>query len=197
MLTILLLAAGHSSRMRGGDKLMEEIDGVPLIKRMAERALSTGSPVIVALPVGETRRAKTLAGLGITPCPVPDADKGMARSIRAGVAMLPTDCSAVMILPADMPDLDRADLTTMQEAHTQAAPDRILRGATPDGHPGHPVIFPKQDFPTLLTLSGDQGARDILKANAHRVQHVPLPAQHALTDLDTPEDWENWREGRV
>ena len=48
---ILLLAAGSSSRMRGRDKLMEEVDGVPLIARAAgiARAATEGA-VIVTLP---------------------------------------------------------------------------------------------------------------------------------------------------
>ena len=47
---ILLLAAGSSSRMRGGDKLLEPVAGRPLLTRIAEAALATGLPVHVALP---------------------------------------------------------------------------------------------------------------------------------------------------
>ena len=36
---ILILAAGQSRRMRGRDKLMEVVEGQPLIRRQAEMAL--------------------------------------------------------------------------------------------------------------------------------------------------------------
>jgi CTP:molybdopterin cytidylyltransferase MocA len=72
-------------------------------------------------------------------------------------------------------------------------PDRILRGAS-GTKPGHPVIFPADLAPLLQNLSGDRGAQPILAAHAGRLHLVPLPGQAALTDLDTPEDWAQWRD---
>jgi CTP:molybdopterin cytidylyltransferase MocA len=43
----------------------------------------------------------------------------------------------------------------------------------------------------LLALEGDEGARGILRDG--EIHPVPLPGQRALTDLDTPEEWEAWR----
>ena len=39
---ILILAAGASSRMRGTDKLLEEIDGQPQIRRITKEPLRPG-----------------------------------------------------------------------------------------------------------------------------------------------------------
>lgn len=196
MLTILLLAAGSSSRMRGEDKLLQEVDGQPLLRLMAGRALATGCPVLVALPPEPGPREATLAGCDLTLCHVHDADKGMAHSIRAGVAQLPGTCTAVMILPADMVELDEADLQVMVRAWQALPRDTILRGTSESGDPGHPVVFPQRDFAALGQLSGDQGARAVLQAHADRITPIPLPAHHALTDLDTPEDWQAWRAAR-
>ena len=193
MFTILLLAAGSSSRMRGRDKLMEKVDGQPLICTMAHRALQACRTVVVALPPNADTRFDALNTLDVTTCVVQDAAKGMAFSLRAGVAALPKNASAVMILPADMPELDALDLETMIAAWRASPSDAILRGTSTKGRPGHPVIFPKTDFAALQEITGDQGARDVLKANATRVVLVPLPDQHALTDLDTPEEWQAWR----
>ncbi|WP_127111899.1 nucleotidyltransferase family protein [Shimia sediminis] len=196
MLTILLLAAGSSSRMRGQDKLMQEVDGQPLIRTMATRARDTGCPLIIALPPNPGPRQSALAGLPFQACPVADADKGMAHSIRAAVAALRPEVTALMVLPSDMPDLGVQDLNTMISAWRKAPPETILRGSSAKGQPGHPVIFPRSDFSELQALSGDQGARGLLRANADRVHLVPLPDHHALTDLDTPEDWATWRNAR-
>jgi CTP:molybdopterin cytidylyltransferase MocA len=43
-------------------------------------------------------------------------------------------------------------------------------------------------------LNGDRGARIVLEGETVRV--LPLPGRRAVTDLDTPEDWEAWRAGR-
>ncbi|MBO9472128.1 nucleotidyltransferase family protein [Shimia sp. R10_1] len=195
MLTILVLAAGSSSRMRGGDKLLEDIEGAPLLRIITSRALATGANVMVALPLDKPNRMEALAGLSVQSVFVPDADNGMAHSLRAGVAALSDETTAVMILPADMPEIEEFDLQTMINA-LKATPEAILRGATAAQVPGHPVLFPRRFFPELLRLSGDKGARDVLKANKQSITLVPLPENHALVDLDTPEQWESWRAER-
>ncbi|MEP1498141.1 NTP transferase domain-containing protein, partial [Pseudophaeobacter sp.] len=40
-IAILLLAAGASARMRGRDKLMEDIEGAPLLSLICSRAAQT------------------------------------------------------------------------------------------------------------------------------------------------------------
>ncbi|MFD1808925.1 NTP transferase domain-containing protein [Gemmobacter lanyuensis] len=47
---ILILAAGAASRMRGGDKMLEQVAGVPQLRRIVNAACATGAPVRVALP---------------------------------------------------------------------------------------------------------------------------------------------------
>jgi len=186
---IVILAAGASSRMRGGDKLLEQVAGEALLRRQAGAALSTGARVIVALSDKHPKRAEALAGLAVETVSVADPSQGMSRSIHAAVAVLRFE-DAVMILPADMPELDRADLAKMI-AKARENSDCILRGASEDGHPGHPVIFPRRLFTALSRIEGDAGARAVVARETPVL--VPLPGTHAITDLDTPEDWANWR----
>lgn len=187
-LAILLLAAGSSSRMAPRDKLLEQVAGEPLISLMCRRAALTGLPGYVTLPDAHHPRAKWIGST--TPIFVPDATEGMAASIRAGVAALPDHIEAVMILPTDMPEIESQDLQHLAaQYHGKDGP--ILRASAADGTPGHPVLFPRRYFDALLALSGDTGARSVL-AN-QPVQLVALPGQRAITDLDTPEAWANWR----
>lgn len=188
---ILILAAGASSRMRGADKLMEPVAGQPLIAHLARQALATGCPVTVALPPGGGARETALDGLPVTRLRVPAPEDGMAASLTAGLAALPQP-APVLLLLGDMPEITAADLSRVLAAHA-AAPDRIHRGAGSDGTPGHPVLFPPWARADLANLSGDQGARAVLTRHAARVTLVPLPGDHATTDLDTPEDWARWR----
>lgn len=191
-LTILIPAAGAARRMRGGDKLMELVDHEPLLRRQARLARSVCATVIVTLRQDDPARRQALTGLDVTLLPVPQAAEGMAASLRAGAALAK---GAVMILPADMPELDAADLTLLIAAFDQQ-PDALLRGASADGRPGHPVIFPADLRAQLLDLHGDEGARGLLIRHAARLHLIALPGQHALTDLDTPEAWAAWRAGR-
>lgn len=188
-LHILILAAGSATRMRGGDKLLETIHGIPQIARIAQAALATGLPCHIALPPDRPLRAAAIRNLPIHPIPVPDAADGMGISLRTAAALIPS--AALMIVLADLVDITRADLATMIAAH-RAQPQALLRAAS-DGTPGHPTIIPADLRPALLTLNGDTGARALILAQRHRVALVNLPAGHAATDLDTPEDWAAWR----
>ena len=91
-----------------------------------------------------------------------------------------------------MPLIDTADLNTMIRAWSLASETTILRATSAEGKLGHPVIFPQCCFPALEALSGDAGARDILRAHDGPVVPVPLPDQHALLDIDTRDDWEEF-----
>jgi molybdenum cofactor cytidylyltransferase len=191
---ILILAAGASSRMRGTDKLLQRVDGKPLLRHIAEVALASGSPVGVTLPPDATARQAALEGLPLRLLLVPDASEGMSRSLVRGVLALgragPDD--GLMILPADMPGFTTAALETLV-LQFQTDPTRILRGGTQEGQPGHPAIFPRDLWPALGRVTGDEGGRSVLQQNTDRVRMIPLPGQMAVLDLDTPEDWAAWR----
>ncbi len=196
-LPILILAAGQSRRMRGRDKLMEEVEGQPLIRRQADmaRRVTTG-PVLVALPVPPHPRYAALEGLDITPVPVPEAQEGMGASLRTGFAAMPPGAAAAMLLLADLPELTDDDLTTMLEAVDLQSGDLIWHAVTEDGQRGHPVVFSAALFACFAGLQGDTGAKTVVAAAGKRVHHVPLPGQRARLDLDTPEEWADWRAGR-
>jgi CTP:molybdopterin cytidylyltransferase MocA len=191
---ILLLAAGSSSRMRGADKLMEDVAGEPLLRRSARIALATGCPVTVALPPDRPARIEALSGLNLRHVTVTNPQDGMAESLKSGLAAIPTG-QGVLLLLADLPEITAEDLTTLLD-HWRQEPQAILRAASQDGTPGHPVCFPPDLRDDLMTLKGDEGARSVLIRHRARLQLIPLPGRHATTDLDTPEDWAAWRAAR-
>ena len=189
---ILIPAAGASRRMGGRDKLLEAVDGEAVLRRVARLALMQSTRVLVSLPETGTwvagRRA-ALAGLRVTILPVRDADEGMAASLRAGVAAAGA-AEALMILLPDMPDILAEDISRLFKAfHMEQA--KPVRAATSTGLPGHPVILPRRLFAGIAALTDDQGARRVLEGEEVRL--CPLPGARAAIDLDTPEDWANWR----
>ncbi|WP_370251543.1 NTP transferase domain-containing protein [Nioella sp.] len=188
--TILLLAAGASSRMRGADKLIEEVGGEKLLTVMARRAARAGR-LRVTLPEGNAARAAALDGIDCEIVTLP-AGCDQSQSLAAGVAGL---SGPLLVMLADMPEVTAHDLHLLL-ALSRQAPDAILRAAGQDGSPGNPVLFPSDLLPDLQKIRGDKGARGLLKQYAARVHLVPLPGKRALTDLDTPEDWAAWRAAR-
>lgn len=192
---ILILAAGASSRMRGSDKLLLPIGHQPLLRHVARGALATGAPVTVTLPSGAISRREVLADLPVRIVEVPDSAMGMSRSLVRGMATVEPDAGpedGLMILPADMPGFTTAVLADLI-ARFRADPDLIIRGGTLDGQPGHPAIFPRDLWPKLAQVTGDEGGRSVLRQSQGRIRVIPLPDRMALLDLDTPEDWAAWR----
>lgn len=191
-IAILIPAAGASRRMRGSDKLLMKVRGLPLLRRQALAALEAGDHVAVALPAHDHPRAEALRGLPVQIVEVPDAELGMSSSLRRAVSLLPRGLEGVMILPADMPEITAADMSQLIAAFRAVPHPTIQRATAEDGTPGHPVLFPSDCFPALQALSGDFGAKAVLTANIHRVRDFPLPGARALIDLDTPEAWQEW-----
>ncbi len=196
---ILILAAGASSRMRGSDKLLQEVEGEPLLRHLARAALAASATVMVALSPRFPDRRLVIDDLPLRLINVPDAHLGMGQSLRCGVcdaqARSP-EATGLMVLPGDMPEFTGAALADMITAFSDA-PNHILRGAAllPDGtwQQGHPAIFPRSLWPALTQVSGDEGGRSVIRAHEDMLRLHPLPGLMAVTDLDTPEDWAVWR----
>lgn len=187
----LLLAAGASSRMRGHDKVLEDVRGEPLLRVMAKRAMSCSDRVFVTLPLEDSKRRDAISGLDLVIVDVASPVLGMSESLRCGIEAAKA-CDAVMILPADMPDITAEDMTLLWRAAASGDRQSIIRATSATGKPGHPVIFRRNHFDELAQLQGDSGAKAVVERNGF--VPVALANAHALTDLDTPEDWLNWRQ---
>ena len=191
---VLLLAAGGSRRMRGKDKLLELVDGEPLLRRAASAALeSRAERVHAVLQPDNKARDTALDGLDVQHVRSTEWQEGMAASIRAGMASLSEDCNAVIVALADMPEIGAAHFDQLIAAFDSAEGREICRAMAADGTPGLPVLFGRRFFETLKNLQGDRGARDVVKDALEFLVDVPTEGQGAIVDLDTPEAWEDWR----
>lgn len=197
LVSAVLLAAGAARRMRGADKLLEVIDGVPLIRRAAQALLaSRADETLVVLGPGQDGRRAALSGLPLRLVENRTPAEGMASSVRAALAALAPEADAAILALADMPEIGPAHLDRLIAAFDPAEGRAICRAATQDGRPGHPVLFGRRFFETLARLEGDRGAREVLEEHADLVELVPTPGRAAIVDLDDPEAWDAWRAAR-
>ncbi|MCP5088738.1 MAG: NTP transferase domain-containing protein [Rhodobacteraceae bacterium] len=192
---LVLLAAGASRRMRGEDKLLREVEGQPLLRRSAELAKAAEvSAVRVVLPEDNTERLAVLQGLDVTVVETSDWQEGMAASLRAGLAAVSGDAAAVVVALADMPEVTTGHINRLIAAFDPEESREICRAVAADGTPGHPVLFSRRFFESLMDLQGDHGAKDVLVQAQEFVTLVSTPGQGAVIDLDTPEAWAAWAE---
>jgi molybdenum cofactor cytidylyltransferase len=180
----IVLAAGASTRF-GSPKQLVRIAGRPLLHTAVARATDVaGSAVTVVLGARAAELAPLLSHSTASIVINRDWREGMASSIRAGMARIPSSCSAVLLMLADQAAVTAEDLKRLASAWRRQ-PEYIVAaryGVTT----GVPAIFPRSAFPDLNSLRGDVGARILLQRNPDRVARVPMAS--AAIDIDTPED---------
>ncbi len=190
----VLLAAGSARRMGGRDKLLETVDGAPLLRTLALRlGASAVDEVVCVLRPDDPARQAALADTRARIVTNPRATEGMGTSIAAGIGALGREVDAAAILPADMPEITAADVDRLVAAFDPEEGRAIVRAVNPEGTGGHPVLFGRRFFEALRGLEGDRGARAIVDEHPEFVVDVTLHGRAAETDLDTPEAWERWR----
>lgn len=182
----LVLAAGRSSRMGGPNKLLATLDGVPLVRRAAEAALASraASVTVVTGHMAEVVEA-ALAGLDVAIRHNPDYAEGLSTSLKVGIAALPAEAEAAVVMLGDMPRVTAATVDRLIDAYEPA------RGAlavvpTHAGARGNPTLISRRFFPDLAAVTGDVGARHVLKTYPEAVVEVEMDEAVTL-DLDTPE----------
>ncbi len=192
----VLLAAGASRRFGADNKLLIEIDGTPLVRRVAERLVSSRVAGVMVVTGFEAERIRdALAGLDIHFVENPDFAEGLAASIKCGIAALPEDSDAAMIVLGDMPGTTQALLDKLIGIFEEGPGEKIVFPERKGGAQGNPVIWPARYFSELLKLSGDKGAKQLISQYREAVRPVPVGDEVALGDIDTPGDLEGWREG--
>jgi molybdenum cofactor cytidylyltransferase len=188
---IVLLAAGESQRY-GDIKQLVEIEGQPMVRRIARTALARGLPVIVVTGAHAERVEAVLDDLSLQIIRHAGWQDGMGSSLAAGIRCVEASfpqASAVLICLADQPLLGDALFQAMLQRHAEA-PDRLLV-TEQDGISGPPVLFPRDCFGALTALSGSRGAHDLIAREAARVERF---VSADVGDVDTPQDLQRVRD---
>ena len=186
----VLLAAGQSQRMGAQNKLLAEIDGVPIIRRTAQALLDGGLNDLVIVTGHEHRLvAAALDDLPVTCIYNDDYQSGQASSVACGVRHHQNGShAAVLIALGDMP-LVRPELIAVLLRDHSSLPDATDRITLPvfDGRRGNPVIWGRGFFDELVALTGDAGGRIIFAENKNAVNSLGWPDDSIHLDIDIPE----------
>lgn len=191
----IILAAGLSTRM-GHQKLLIEVGGIPVIRRVVSAAVESCLSRLI-LVTGPSN-SELLHSLG------PDAkhervliavndhpEEGMSSSLKTGMMLLTKETLGVMLILGDQPFLTSAIINRLlDEFHKQT--DRILAPLI-QGRRSNPVIFPADLFPELEMVTGDAGGRSVLQRHAARVVGIEMGGYYNDIDLDTADDLQRIR----
>ena len=186
-LALVLTAAGSSKRF-GSDKLAYPIDGKPMLLHALElydrlRDRFVLRTVVLQPGVGERRTAAERMEYHVTENP--DPERGMASSVVLGTeSAMKADPDGILYAVGDQPRVTETTVLKLIETFT-ADPTRIVAPAA-HGRRGNPVLFPKDLFPELLSLTGEVGGSQVIARHPERLVTVEVPAEE-LRDFDTLE----------
>jgi CTP:molybdopterin cytidylyltransferase MocA len=180
MIAAALLAAGASRRLSRPKQLLP-CRGAPLVRAVASELSATCCDrVVVVLGAHAGVVAPALAGLPIALEVNVLWSEGIASSIRCAVAWaLRAGCDRLALVACDQPRLRAAHVDALIALHRTCAGIVASRYA---GVAGTPAVFGASDFPSLVALAGDSGARHLLAS----ARTIDWPA--GAYDVDTPED---------
>lgn len=187
----IVLAAGHSSRMRAAgetaNKLVQPLAGRPMVRHAVEAALESAASDVVVVTGNENQQvAAALEGLPVIFSDNQDYSKGLSTSLISGLNALPADCDGALVLLGDMPAVDSQLLDRLIAAFDPAE-DRAIVVPVHGGQRGNPVLWARRFFPEMRELSGDAGARALFGPYAGLICEVEAGSDAPLTDIDTEE----------
>ena len=177
----VLLAAGKSERF-GSDKLLADFAGRPMICRALEtmRTLPAARKCVIA---GSDRVAALAMDCGLDVIRNHEPQLGQSHSICLGVSTM-RDIDAVLLMVSDQPCLSSASLERLLEAFS--ASGKGIACLRDGSHRGNPAVFAAKYIPELLALTGDRGAKGILRAHEEDLLVVDCVGDQELCDADTP-----------
>lgn len=188
----IVLAAGPSTRM-GANKLLLLLEGETVLARAVRRGLAAGlDPVIVVLGHEAERAERALDGLSCRPVVNPDYARGMNSSARAGMAAVPPDAAAAVILLADMPLVTAEMIAATVERYRES--DAPLVISEYGGVQAPPTLYDRSLFAEIGSPEGEGCGKKAVRRHRHEAAVLQWPAA-ALADLDRPEDYQRIKAG--
>lgn len=178
----VIMASGLGKRF-GGNKLMADFNGAPMIRRALDATEGLFTRRVVVTRHESVAQLARSQNVEVILHDLPHR----SDTVRLGLEAL-GDLDACMFLPGDQPLL-RQETVAMLLENRNEHPDRIIRPAFEDSE-GSPVLFPAWAFPELKNLPEGKGGGAVIKKYPHRVLRMPISDPFELADADTPETLE-------
>lgn len=188
MVSAVILAAGQAKRM-GRPKQLLPLGNKPMVWHVAAAACraGVGEVVVITGACGETVR-QGLADLPLRIVYNKNWFTGQASSIRVAVESLDVRAKAVLFMLADQPLVDTELINGLVQTYRISGAGLVVPRW--QNRRGNPVLFDLARWRTeLLQLTGDQGARGILKAYPACIHYLEVSNPQIFCDVDTPEEY--------
>ena len=199
MISAIILAAGLSSRMHGENKLVKEINGIPLINHAIKNILgSTVNEIIIVVGYEEdilksliekNKKIKVIYNK--------DYKSGVASSIKIGIKNISTKTEAFFISLGDMPNVNQNiynKLIKVRDKYNKKLKIKYKKEIiipTYQGKNGNPILFSKYMKDKIMKIEGDVGTKSLVELYMNKILKVPFKNNGIILDFDKPEDFKS------
>ena len=179
----IILAAGKSSRM-GVNKLLLEIDGESMIRKVICTLLNSDvSDILVVVGYESKLVEREISDLQVRTVMNKDHEKGMLTSFQAGIKNAKSADAALLML-GDQPWVRPETINALLNAHKESR--ELITIPIYKGKKGHPLIFDRKLFKEILALSPDSELREVV--HRHQFEGVEIDDIGVILDVDKNED---------
>ncbi len=180
MIWAVFLASGRSTRFAGGDKLLYEVEGVP----MAERVFRALPPEIPGVVVTESAAVAALAQKheNLTVTANPGGEEDVSVTIRRGIEALPPAAEGALFCVCDQPWITEGSVRRLMEAFGRDP--AYIYVLSCGGRSGNPCLFPEKYFGELSALPFDKGGKELVRRHPEAVRYVQAGDARELEDVD-------------
>ncbi len=188
-ISAVVMGSGESKRF-GQNKLLYEINGIPMIEILLRKLVSIPFKNIFVTYKDE-EVLEICRKYSVTPLKNEKYFLGQSESIKLGTKE--TEEENIMFFTGDMPFL--SEKTIMRIIGESFLDDNITVPCA-EGQRFSPVIFPNRYKNMLMNLSGDRGGREIIKQEK-KINFVEFKSREEFIDIDTKEELKNKGETNV
>jgi len=187
----LVLAAGQSKRMGRENKLLLPYGQGTVLSHVLGQINQAGIGDIYVITGHEKdlveQEVKKFSGVAV----YNDLyEEGLSTSVKAGIAALPKDTDAVMIILGDMPNISADILRKIMAAYNLAQAQSIII-PTHNGKRGNPILWDADFFGDFERLEGDMGAKILLNDYPEYITELETLSDAIFLDIDTIEAYED------
>lgn len=195
VVTAVVLAAGLSTRM-GRPKLVLPWGATTVIGQVVITLRDAGMGEIIVVTGGarvEVEAAlRDVSGSVVRTVYNPRyAEDDMLISLRAGMGEMDDKPAAMLVALGDQPQIEQEVVRGLMDAYQPGRQPLVI----PSFHmrSGHPWIIDRSLWSDILSTPPGLTMRDFLKAHHDQILYLPVETDSILHDLDTPEDYDWWK----
>ncbi len=192
MVAAIILAAGLSRRM-GQPKMLLPWGDTSVIAAIVQKLVAAQiQPICVVVGALKDEIA---AALGELPVQLVFNSRfqedSMVVSLQAGLARLPDEIQAGLVVLGDQPQLSVDVISLLLDAYHRSASALVVPSY--QMRRGHPWLIDRSLWAEVRNLAPGDTLRSFLNSNVEKIFYINTDLEAVIQDLDTPDDYDLYR----